>query len=124
MNERGEHGSEELPSQGMTEDDLRIAARAKELERSQRLAELQYMPIDWDLDPAVIEQMTPEQLKGHLVVVNEQIRRVQQAIVAQAKRLAPLVDKEGDVPLDVETDMVMNPNNYRQTFESREDITE
>jgi hypothetical protein len=112
------------PTRGMTEEDLQAAARARELEPSQGEVELKYRFVDWHLDSATIEALPPDELKEHLIIVNEQIKRLHDAVVAQAKRLAPLLPKTDVAPLDEETNMVLNPDQYPRTFESREDITE
>jgi hypothetical protein len=80
---------------------------------------LSYQHIDWALDPEVIKRMSPHELVEHAVIANEQARRLHDGVVAIAKRVAKLVPENGEVPLDVEVDMIFNPDKaeYHKTPE-------
>lgn len=83
-----------------------------EMERLRRENDLSFRAVDWNLDPNSLVGKSPEELAERIPIMSEQIRRLQQAQIQIALRLGRIVDKEGDVPLSQEIDMVHNPDKY------------
>jgi hypothetical protein len=83
-----------------------------QMQHLRRESDLSFRAIEWDLDPNSLVGKSPEELAEQVPIMAEQIRRLHQAQIQITLRLGRIIDKDGDVPLSQELDMIHNPDRY------------
>lgn len=89
------------------------------LSHSDESEDLSRLPIDWNLEPELIKEMSSEEQEAHMLILHEQVRRLNHALTDTAKRLSKIVPpEEGEETLDIIVDKNLNPDKHPITPET------